>query len=191
MSKLIDADKLRESLAFNLMVYQKLADKQTPVNAEFVVNDLKRFVRIIDEAPDLSPKIDGLDEAAERYTDNPGTYATWTEHYGDFAFVDDIALVEKAFKAGAKWQAEQTPKLPNNLVEAAEKFALSISKDLINTDLADYIFKAGAKWMAEQDVTVETIMQYDEFDNLIPTGKDMAEYGFKPGDKAIVQIRKK
>ena len=62
----------------------------------------------------------GLDEAAERYTDNPDTYATWPEHYGDFAFVDDIALVEKAFKAGAKWMAEQgvskemvISKLPN------------------------------------------------------------------------------
>ena len=44
-----------------------------------------------------------IDNAAEKYTDNPDNYAVWTEHFGDFATVDDIELIKRAFKAGVAW----------------------------------------------------------------------------------------
>ena len=76
--------------------------------ADFVKNWLDNHYEEVDAAFGSSCCYGkGLDEAAEEYTDNPNNYATWTEHFGAFDTVDDIALVEKAFKAGAKWMAEQ------------------------------------------------------------------------------------
>ena len=53
-------------------------------------------------------------------------------------------------------------------------------------------FKAGVKWMAEQGVTIEKTVDRTPLNG--PNGVTVFLYdfdGFQPGDKVIVQIRKK
>ena len=82
-------------------------------------------------------------------------------------------------------------------------------------ELLTFLFKAGAKWQKEQDMkmleanwgegfrrgkiiqkeqmmkeAVETVMQKDDCDDLVPTLSDMSKYGFKSRDKVKVIIIK-
>ncbi|MBR1500170.1 MAG: hypothetical protein IJ615_11205 [Bacteroidaceae bacterium] len=77
----------------------------------------------------------------------------------------------------------------SKLLQAAIDFQNSPQDPEIN-DIKDF-FIAGAQWMASQGTTVETIMQNDDLDELVPTLEDMRKNGFKEGDKVIVQIKKK
>lgn len=91
--------------------------------------------------------------------------------------------------------------LPDGLYEAAEKYRRDSCNKAMLPNIDGPIpehegsvkdaFITGAKWMAGQWKTVEAVMQYDEFDDLVPTCQNMENYGFSVGDKVIVQIRKK
>ena len=88
------------------------------------------------------------------------------------------------------------PSLPSDLGEAAVDFANRHATDAIDHELIKGYFKAGAVWMSEQGVS----MEYEVEDKCLELG-----YGslpgldpiinlpdsFKPGDKVIVQVRKK
>lgn len=94
------------------------------------------------------------------------------------------------------------PSLPSNLDEAAEEYGRNT---FINEcmkygvcdghDLSD-AFKAGAEWMAGQGYTKEETVYFerlcDENRIMVDLGWGEPERGgFNPGDKVIVQIRKK
>ena len=53
-------------------------------------------------------------------------------------------------------------------------------------------FKAGAKWMADQGLVKETQVYADRWTDVdvVNVSLGQGEYGFKAGDKVIVQIRK-
>ena len=86
---------------------------------------------------------------------------------------------------------------PQGLEKAAEEYAKSVlSKKyaILRVDIAD-AFKSGAKWMAEQGYSQETYVYYNRFNDeteaVIHLGRDGERGGFQPGDRVIVQIRKK
>ena len=85
------------------------------------------FIDTLEEETDKD-----LEKAAEKYTDNPDTYAVWTEHYGDFVTVDDIELIEKAFKAGVNWQKEQGKSKEAVVGLSTRKLICEISEDTLN-----------------------------------------------------------
>ena len=112
----------------------------------------------------------------------------------------------KAFKAGAKWRDAQIPKLPDNLDDAAEEYMLiTDTKNSHEEYMIMGAFKAGAKWMAEQGEFLNGVVRketygceengdYDEWltvhiDSILEQLPKNTQ--FKPGDKVIVQIRKK
>ena len=83
--------------------------------------------------------------------------------------------------------------LPSNLDEAAKEYMRNYipfdqcdSRDIIRT------FKAGAEWMAGQGVTMEAVigMATEEI-SINVSQKTLNELELCPGDKVIVQIRKK
>lgn len=88
------------------------------------------------------------------------------------------------------------PSLPSDLDEAAQKveYYYDVGEEYgclccHRGDIKD-VFKAGAEWMAEQGETRDDITVTGDFDDKahifpIPSSK------FNPGDKVVVQIRKK
>lgn len=89
--------------------------------------------------------------------------------------------------------------LPSNLDEAAKKYEEEHTRYIqiphsrteveYDVDIID-VFKAGAEWMANQGETRDDIVVTEDFDNKahifpIPSSE------FNPGDRVIVQIRKK
>ena len=61
-----------------------------------------------------------------------------------------------------------------------------------NDEDIEYAFKAGAKWMAEQGMTKEAIIGMATKDiEINVSGRVLDELELGPGDKVIVQIRKK
>lgn len=97
-----------------------------------------------------------------------------------------------AFKAGAEWRDAQIQKLPNNLDEVAENRVTENGRFKITSfekmRIEDIMF--GAEWMTEQGETVEGYITDEIAYNGIAVILDNEEQ-FKPGDKVIVQIRKK
>ena len=89
-------------------------------------------------------------------------------------------------------EALSKPPLPSNLDEAAENHMLSITT--LAFDERDVIlsFKAGAEWMAGQGVTKEAVigMATEEI-SINVSQKTLNELDLCPGDKVVVQIRKK
>ena len=91
--------------------------------------------------------------------------------------------------------ALRLPPLPEGLDEAAEESARKWRKNPDGSESRELFFqphirgfKAGAEWMAGQVVTFETEV-YESY-----TGKPIIEEiteSFIPGDKVIVQVRKK
>lgn len=45
--------------------------------------------------------------------------------------------------------------------------------------------------IVKDEITFDTIMQFDEVDELVPTIVDMTKYGFIEGDKVTVTIKRK
>ena len=83
--------------------------------------------------------------------------------------------------------------LPSNLDEAAKEYMRNYipfdqcdSRDIIRT------FKAGAEWMAGQGVTIEAVigMATEEI-SINVSQQTLDELNLCPGDKVVVQIRKK
>ncbi len=101
----------------------------------------------------------------------------------------------------------QQPSLPDNLDEAAEKYANTHYGEFfeVEYEFGDPIetivddkpfvrdaFKAGAKWMAEQGYTTETIIDRTPMNGPIGICLHLHDStGFKIDDKVIVQVRKK
>ena len=67
--------------------------------------------------------------------------------------------------------------------------AIPKEEEMLTALQAEYE-KGKADTLAE-GVTINTVMQCDDLDDLVPTCEDMAKYGFKEGEKVSVQIRRK
>ena len=111
------------------------------------------------------------------------------------------AMCDDLLKKIDSLQQEQ-PSLPFNLDEAAEEYTYQGIPDTMKPifkPLADEIvkhFKAGAEWMAGQGYTKEETVYFerlcDENRIMVDLGWGEPERGgFNPGDKVVVQIRKK
>lgn len=115
--------------------------------------------------------------------------------------------MQDAFLIGLFKGEKMQPSLPSNLDEAAERaYPIDISGYSVECRVGaipeplDYhererkAFKAGAEWMAGQGWHEEAVIKgsYDvvwlNYNVELPI--DLAKY-FKPGDKVVVQIRKK
>lgn len=105
---------------------------------------------------------ENLEEAAKnRVTEN-----------GRFPISEFEELRIRDIKFGAEWQEKQNQKT----IELAE----------------DYAMLAGMNKMEQQmmEKAYDTVMQFDELDDLVPTFEDMQKFGFKVGDKVKVIILK-
>ena len=114
-------------------------------------------------------------------------------HYND---------MQDAFLIGLFKGEKMQPSLPSDLDEAAKEYGRNtfINECMENGvcdnhDLSD-AFKAGAEWMAGQGYTKEETVYFerlcDENRIMVDLGWGEPERGgFNPGDKVIVQIRKK
>lgn len=161
--KYIDADKLKKEIEKLKTDFIKF---HTGIDLELVKSYLgyrsyENVLSIIDslqqeqqEEPDKS-----LEEAAEEYTNNPDTYVVWTEHYGDFATVDDIELIEKAFIAGAKWQKEQMGKQAR---EQLSKTDITLA-DLVAFDEGFSLGRRLERQDMMRDAVEGEIHKYDKF----------------------------
>lgn len=131
-----------------------------------------------------------LNEAAEKMYPMTTTPPTPTE----VAAYNNAAQqkLRDAFKAGAEWRDAQIPKLPNSIDEVAENRVTENGRFKITSfekmRIEDIMF--GAEWMAKQGETVEGYITDEIAYNGIAVILDNEEQ-FKPGDKVIVQIRKK
>lgn len=125
----------------------------------------------------------------------------------DFAIAHGAPWKEyhNGFIDGAKWADEHPAQhsLPSDLDEAAEEALNDVDANWQIDERDDgctepgynqkqmlLMFKAGAKWLAGQGETRDDITVTGDFDNKahifpIPSSK------FNPGDKVVVQIRKK
>ena len=92
----------------------------------------------------------------------------------EFANQDCVTFIsrKKGFIAGAEWQKKQD----QETIELAE----------------DHAMLAGMNKMEQQmmEKAYDTVMQFDELDDLVPTFEDMQKFGFKVGDKVKVIILK-
>lgn len=101
-------------------------------------------------------------------------------------------------------QNELSKKVPQGLDEAAEELSSmaypykdsehEYDRDMVG-DTREYYqegFKDGAKWMAEQGLVKETQVYANRWTDVdeVTVSLGQGEYGFKAGDKVIVQIRK-
>lgn len=145
------------------------------------------------------PESKELDEAAEDCIGEliPQEVHTTTPFAAEYV----IKLLDKAFKAGAKWYKEQMFELPSDINDAANDYSVENASyyyedgdSEINTD-ADKLriaFVAGAKWQAEQGLSTSAVMgTYGTYvcpDINLETIKNL---GYKPGDVIPIYIRKK
>ena len=118
-----------------------------------------------------------LDEAAEEYA-----LDVKAKPFG--------GLVEDAFKAGAEWRSSQIPKLPDNVDEAAGKYADIQNKNFLRPEIVKNIFKAGAKWMEGQGASFNTKVGWIDGPTVLDWPDDILDK-FEMGDEVVVQIRKK
>lgn len=70
-----------------------------------------------------------------------------------------------------------------------------IRKDIVDETIElaeDHAMLAGMNKMEQQmmEKAYDTIMQFDELDDLVPTFEDMQKFGFKEGDKVKIIILK-
>lgn len=140
-----------------------------------------------------------LDEAAEKYAIQGHESHTNTNYINTYIEGKRIGFI-----AGAEWREQQIPKLPDSLDEAAEKYSnipynfgefAEIEYEFgepIETIVDDKVFvrdafKAGAEWAAGQSYTDE--VKYSDLEDRKYVFVPYEE--FNPGDKVVVQIRKK
>jgi len=107
--------------------------------------------------------------------------APWKNHY-------------QGFIEGAKWADANPPQpsLPSNLDKAAEEFAKPYHDKMAVIEA----FKASAKWMAEQGYSQEEVVEDKSIEvgyGVLPGISPIINLpdSFKPGDKVIIQVRKK
>lgn len=127
---------------------------------------------------------------------------------GDYGRSCHIVAYENILSLITSLQQEQ-PSLPSSLDEAAEEYAYNNWEDNdYHTGASEGLpfdaightekcFKAGAEWMAGQGVSVDALAGYCMGDVLCPDfeleemSAKLKHAGFQPGDKVVVQIRKK
>lgn len=92
-------------------------------------------------------------------------------------------------------EALSKPSLPSEMDEAAVAYANSIAQDGSKKVYCMDDFKAGVEWMVGQGYTTEETVYFerlcDETRIMVDFGPTGERGGFQPGDKVIVQIRKK
>lgn len=83
-----------------------------------------------------------------------------------------ISVVQRIARHFAEWQKKQ------------DQETIELAKD--------HAMLAGMNKMEQQmmEKAYDTVMQFDELDDLVPTFKDMQKFGFKVGDKVKVIILK-
>lgn len=127
---------------------------------------------------------------------------TLQENFGLLSF-EYPGRITEALKVAL--EALSQPSLPSNLDEAAEEYVkdYGFTEDDYKREriIAEEHFKAGAEWMAEQYKTLgETEIYLEDDGGEAPYTQEWLDLattefavpeGFKPGDKVIVQIRKK
>ena len=101
---------------------------------------------------------------------------------------EQLTRIEKALEC-----LLSQPSPPSNLDEAAEQYSENILAN--NEDLQDAIedaFKTGAEWMAGQGYTKEVVIgMATEGISINVSQQTLNELDLCPGDKVVVQIRKK
>ena len=123
------------------------------------------------------------------FVNNPDKHAFMDEPCSDEEIIE-------AMRIGA--DALSQPSLPDNLDDACQR----ISEECYNGYFSGYeeshriAARMGAEWMAEQGYTTEETVYFerlcDENRIMVDLGCGEPERGgFNPGDKVIVQIRKK
>ena len=119
--------------------------------------------------------------------------------------IPNLAGCKEAMRMAAELLSRPQPSLPSSLDEAAEEYAYKNwetddyhegASDGLPFDAIGYTvkcFKAGAKCMAGQGVSFDTEMSWlDSFGFQIGWPEDTSIFDcFNPGDKVVVQIRKK
>ena len=129
----------------------------------------------------------GLDETAENEYPLMQTDKLGNNPY--ISYNTQQVCRREGFKAGAKWRDAQIPKLPDNLDEAAKKYAKTQDNNFLKPEIVCQIFKSGAKWMAEQGETHEAFISVKGKRTLLSVLARLSNFKF--GDKVIIQIRKK
>lgn len=103
--------------------------------------------------------------------------------------IPNLAGCKEAMRMAAKLLSQPQPSLPSNLDEAAEEYCSD------NTPLGATCracFRDGAEWMAGQGVTKEVVIGMATEEIFINVSKQaLDDLDLRPGDKVIVQIRKK
>ena len=104
----------------------------------------------------------------------------------------------QGFIEGAKWADANPyqPSLPSNLDDAAFAYGDRDGITAAQSYAMSIDFKAGAKWVAEQGYSQEEIVEDKSIEagyGVLPGISPIINLpdSFKPGDKVIIQIRKK
>lgn len=95
--------------------------------------------------------------------------------------------------ASAYRMLKEQPSLPSDLDEAAKEYMRNyIPFDQCDSRDIRCSFKAGAEWMAGQGVTMEAVIGMATEEISINVSQEtLDELDLCPGDKVVVQIRKK
>ena len=123
----------------------------------------EELYEIIDSLEEEQP-VEGLEEEIERFENGMETY-----NQADYPTSYTTRDIARHF---AEWQKKQD----QETIELAE----------------DHAMLAGMNKMEQQmlEKAYDTVMQFDELDDLVPTFEDMQKFGFKVGDKVKVIILK-
>lgn len=125
-------------------------------------NALNAISKFLDSLPEQP--VEGLKEEIERFEN-------WMETYNQADYPTSYTTRDIA-RHFAEWQKKQD----QETIELAE----------------DHAMLAGMNKMEQQmlEKAYDTVMQFDELDDLVPTFEDMQKFGFKVGDKVKVIILK-
>ena len=160
--------------------------------ARAVTSDLGTLERKLEEKISSLPS--NLDEAAREYLReyNESEFGNGGDDWDDDIFI--------TFKAGAEWQIEQFEKNRLAACDAQTKeeydmetaFVDKIIKEQHRTPTFSDAIKHGIEWMAGQGVTKDAVIGMETKDIFINvSGRTLDELNLCPGDKVVVQIRKK
>ncbi len=128
--------------------------------------------------------LDFIKDAFSQITDDIAGNPDW--HEAARAVASDLGTLERELE-------KKVVMLSSNLDEAAEEYAENIlagGEDMFDA-IAD-AFKAGAEWMAGQGKTKEAVIGMATEEIYINVSQQtLDELDLCPGDKVVVQIRKK
>lgn len=118
----------------------------------------------------------------------------WLKEHGTEETKQVIMMTARHFAGFIVASKQEQPSLPSNLDEVAWEYFVKtygIDNIAISKDIKRAV-KFGAKWIAEQGVTKEAVigMATEEI-SINVSEQTLNELELCPGDKVIVQIRKK